>query len=212
MATFRLKGSKLLAVDLQGDSFKALTGAMVAYEGRVEFKRQGMGAAGGLRGAIKRKVTGEGISLMDCTGQGTVYVALEANEVTLIDLRGDKLFVEASNLLALDPQLKTDQAFTGLRGATTGQGLFTTTVEGTGAAAIVTDGPAIVLRVDPGTPLVVDPQAYVAHAGNLQQDFVTDVSWKTALGQSSGEAFQVRFQGQGTVWIQPAERVGGIEV
>jgi uncharacterized protein (AIM24 family) len=46
----------------------------------------------------------------------------------------------------------------------------------------------------------------------LQQDFVTDVTWRTAIGQSSGESFQLRFQGQGTVYIQPAERDAGIDV
>ena len=212
MPTFRLDGSKLLAVDIAGESFNALTGSMVAYEGRVEFQKRGMGASGGIRGALKRAVTGEGISLMECKGSGTVYVAKDANEITLIDLHGDKLFVEASNLIALEATLKTDQVFTGLRGATTGQGLFTTVVEGSGKVAVLSDGPAIVLAVTGGTPLVVDPQAYVAHNGQLTQDFLTDVSWRNAIGQSSGEAFQLRFQGQGTVWIQPAERAGGIEV
>ena len=61
-------------------------------------------------------------------------------------------------------------------------------------------------------PLCVDPQAYVAHTGQLQQDFITDVNWRMAVGQGSGEAFQLRFQGQGLVYIQPAERAAGIDV
>ena len=48
--------------------------------------------------------------------------------------------------------------------------------------------------------------------GQLQQDFITDVNWRTAIGQGSGEAFQLRFQGQGLVYIQPAERAAGIDV
>jgi hypothetical protein len=31
MPTFRLSGSKLLAVDIHGETFRALTGSMVAY-------------------------------------------------------------------------------------------------------------------------------------------------------------------------------------
>lgn len=208
MAQFQLNGSKLLEVTISGDSFKALNGSMVAYDGNVDFKRQGMGSSGGMKGAFKRKLTGESLTLMDVTGNGKVYIANLAMEINLIPLSGDTLWVEASNLVALDASLKTDQKFNGLRGATTGQGLFTTTVSGQGTVAVLSDGPAIQLQVDPSMPLMVDPQAYVAHTGNLNQDFVTDVTWRTAVGQGSGEAFQLRFQGNGKVWIQPAERVG----
>jgi uncharacterized protein (AIM24 family) len=212
MPTFRLSGTKLLAVDIHGETFRALTGSMVAYDGNIQFKKQGMGASGGIRSAMKRKITGESISLMEVTGQGTCYIANMANEINLVELRGEKMFVEASNLVALDNGLKTNQVFNGLRGASTGQGLFTTTVEGAGTAAIVSDGPAIILEVSHGMPLCVDPQAYVAHTGQLQQDFITDVNWRMAVGQGSGEAFQLRFQGQGLVYIQPAERAAGIDV
>lgn len=213
MPTFRLNGSRLLEVDINGESFKALNGSMVAYDGQVEFKRQGMtSGGGGLRGAIKRKVTGESVTLMDCVGSGTVYVANEAMEITLVDLAGDTLFVESDNLLALESTLQTDQKFTGMGGATTGQGLFTTTVTGQGKLAITTDGPAIALEVAPGMPLCVDPQAYVAHKGQLQQQFIRDTNWRMALGEGTGEAFQIRFDGQGIVYIQPAERSGGIDV
>ena len=211
MAQFRMHGTKLLCVDLQGDMVKALTGSMVAYEGQMNFKKQSLGGQGGLKGAFKRKLTGESLSLMEVQGQGTCYIANNATEIVLIPLQGHTLWVEASNLLALDAQLHTDSQFTGLRGATTGQGLFTTTVTGHGTAAIMSDGPAICLEVSPQYPVVVDPQAYIAHVGQLNQNFITDVSWRNMVGESSGEAFQIAFQGQGLVYIQPAERVGGIE-
>jgi uncharacterized protein (AIM24 family) len=212
MATFELDGSRLLKVTIAGETFKALNGSMVAYDGDVNFKRQGVGGQGGVKGAFKRKLTGESLTLMDVSGKGVVYIANMAMEINLVQLAGEKIWVEASNLVALEAKLKTDQKFNGLRGATTGQGLFTTTVEGQGTVALLSDGPAIGLEVTPGTTLCVDPQAYVAHKGQLQQDFVTDVTWRTAVGQSSGESFQLRFSGQGTVYIQPAERDEGIDV
>lgn len=213
MAQFQLNGSRLLEVTISGDAFKALNGSMVAYDGDVTFKRQGVGGQGGVRGALKRKMTGESLTLMDVSGTGKVYIANMANEINLIALGGgDTLWVEASNLVALESGLKSDQKFSGLRGATTGQGLFTTTVQGRGTVAVLSDGPAIVLEVNQGMPLFVDPQAYVAHSGQLQQDFITDVTWRTAVGQNSGESFQLRFQGQGKVYIQPAERQGGVDV
>jgi uncharacterized protein (AIM24 family) len=204
-----MNGSKMLAVDMAGETIRALNGSMVAYEGQMNFKRQGMTGGEGVMGALRRRVAGESVTLMEVTGQGTVYFAYLANEITLIQLQGETLLVESSNLLAIDGQLQTGVQFTGLRGMSTGQGLATTKIEGHGTVAIVSDGPAIALEVGQGMPLCVDPQAFVASRGQLQQDFVTDVNWRTALGQGSGESFQIRFQGHGLVYIQPAERSGG---
>ncbi|MBE1536138.1 AIM24 family protein [Actinomadura algeriensis] len=212
MAQFRLNGSKMLAVDLAGESIRALNGAMVAYEGQMAFKRQGMSGGEGLRGALKRKIAGEGMTLMEINGQGTVYLASEATEVTLVQLAGDTLYVESESLLALDGGLQTGVHFVGLRGMGTGQGLATTKVEGHGTAAILSDGPAIALEVTPQAPLSVDPHAYVGHIGRLEQDVVADVNFRTVLGQGSGESVQFRYQGHGLVYVQPAERGGILEI
>jgi uncharacterized protein (AIM24 family) len=206
VATFRRNGSRVLEVQLDGDTVRALSGAMVAYEGDVQFKKTGMGGGEGLRGALKRKVTGESLDLMDMTGRGLVYLASNGTEVELIDLTGETMQVESSSLLALSGGLQTSVTFTGLRGATSGQGLFTTTVSGQGQVAVLSDGPAIALEVTQNEPLVVDPDAYVCSCGQLQQAFVTDVSWRSVVGGGSGEAFSLRFTGNGVVYIQPAER------
>ncbi|NYI06486.1 AIM24 family protein [Allostreptomyces psammosilenae] len=210
MAQFRLNDPRVLSVDLAGDSVRARNGAMVAYEGQISFKRLS-GGGDGLRGMVARQLTGESVTMMEVKGSGTCHLADEARHVNLVRLSGEKLFVEASNLLAVDGALRTGTTFTGLRGATQGNGLFTTTVEGTGQAAILSDGAAIVLRVSAQFPLQVDPGAYVAHTGNLRQDFVTGVSWRTFVGESSGESFQIRFTGEGLVYVQPSERntIGG---
>ncbi|TDD35408.1 AIM24 family protein [Actinomadura sp. KC06] len=207
-----MNGSKMLAVDLGGETIRALNGSMVAYEGQMSFKRQGMTGGEGLRGALKRRIAGEGMTLMEISGQGTVYLASEATEVTLVPLTGDTLFVESESLLALDGNLQTGVHFVGLRGMGTGQGLATTKVEGHGTVAILSEGPAIVLEVTPQAPLCVDPHAYVCHHGQLQQDVVTDVNWRTVIGQGSGESVQFRYQGHGLVYVQPSERGGILEV
>ncbi|MFI0353714.1 AIM24 family protein [Actinomadura sp. 9N407] len=212
MAQFRMNGSRMLAVDLAGETIRALNGSMVAYEGQMAFKRQGMTGGEGLRGALKRRIAGEGITLMEISGQGTVYLASQATEVTLVPLNGDTLFVESESLLAIEGGLQTGVHFVGLRGMGTGQGLATTKVEGHGLVAILSDGPAIALEVTPQMPLCVDPHAYVAHHGQLQQDVVTDVNWRTVLGQGSGESVQFRYQGHGLVYVQPAERGGMLEI
>jgi uncharacterized protein (AIM24 family) len=205
-----LQGSKVLAVDMAGDAVKAKNGSMVAYDGQMSFKKM-TGGGEGLRGMVTRRLTGESMEVMEVRGQGTCYFADRASEINLVRLAGEKLYVEASNLLATEATLRTGTTFTGLRGASQGNGLFTTTVEGMGQAAITSDGPAVVLRVSPGTPLQVDPGAYVAHTGNLQQHVQAGIVWRAVIGESGGESFQIRFEGDGLVYVQPSERntIGG---
>ncbi|MEU7021697.1 AIM24 family protein [Streptomyces sp. NPDC046203] len=210
MATFRLQGSRVLAVTLTGDAVKAKNGSMVAYDGRMSFKKM-TGGGDGLRGMVTRRLTGEQMEVMEVSGQGTCWFADRATEINLVRLTGEKLFVEASNLLCTEAGLRTGTSFTGLRGSASGNGLFTTTVEGTGQAALLSDGAAVVLRVTPQYPLCVDPGAYIAHQGNLQQHFQSGVTFRTFMGEGGGEAFQIRFEGDGLVYVQPSERrtVGG---
>jgi uncharacterized protein (AIM24 family) len=197
----------VLEIDLQGKPVRAATGSMIAYTGEVSFRNAGMGGGDGLRAALKRRATGESVALMQCSGNGTVWFAKDAMDVVIVELAGDTLNVESEQLLAISDGLRTDVAFAGLRGASSGQGLFTTTVTGSGAVALLSaGGPPIALEVAPQYPLVVDPDAFVASTGRLNQTFVTDVSWRNLVGESSGEAFSLRFDGTGVVYIQPEER------
>lgn len=195
---------------MNGDAVKAKNGSMVAYEGEMTFKKM-TGGGDGLRGMVTRRLTGEQMEVMEVKGHGTCYFADRASEINLVTLRGETLYVEASNLLCTDSSLRTGTTFTGLRGASQGNGLFTTTVEGSGQAAILSDGTAIVLRVTPQMPLQVDPGAYIAHTGRLRQHFQSGVNFRTFIGEGSGEAFQIRFEGEGLVYVQPSERntIGG---
>lgn len=210
VAQFRLQGSKVLAVDMSGDAVKAKNGSMVAYDGRMAFKKMS-GGGDGVRGMVTRRLTGEQMTVMEVKGEGTCWFADRACDITLVRLTGDKLYVEASNLLCTEGGLRTGTSFTGVRGASQGNGLFTTTVEGSGQAALLSDGSAVVLRVSPQYPLHVDPGAYIAHQGDLRQQFQSGVTTRTFLGEGGGEAFQIRFEGEGLVYVQPSERntVGG---
>ena len=205
MATLTARG-RVLEVELHGDAVRAVQGSMVAYTGEVEFRSAGMGGGDGFRAALKRKAAGESLSFMECTGRGTVHLAVDAQHVDVVDLAGDTLSVESESLLAVTPGLRLDVAFAGLGGLSSGQGLATTTVTGQGQAALLSDGPAIALEVAPGRSLVVDPDAFVASRGPLTTTLVSGVSWRSLVGEGSGEPFSLRFDGTGVVVIQPAER------
>lgn len=202
-----MNGRKVVEAHLQGDGVRAITGSMVAYQGTVSFKNAGMGGGDGLMAGLKRRATGESLKLMECQGQGVVYFAVDAQDVTIVELANDTLQVESQQLLLIAGNLRTDVKFSGVRGATTGQGLFTTTVSGQGQVALLSaGGPLIGLEVSPQYPLVVDPDAFVAARGQLNQSFVTDVSWTSVIGEGGGEPFSLRWDGNGVVYIQPQER------
>ncbi|MFH9071562.1 AIM24 family protein [Streptomyces alboflavus] len=205
MATFRLQGSRMLAVDMTGDAVKAKNGSMVAYDGTMTFKKL-TGGGEGIRGMVTRRLTNEQMTVMEVKGHGTCWFADHATEISLVGLQGEKLYVESSNLLCADASLRTGTTFTGLRGATQGNGVFTTTVEGMGQVALISDGPAVILRVTKQYPLHVDPGAYVAHQGDLKQSFQSGVTFRTLIGEGGGEAFQIRFEGEGLVYVQASER------
>nr|WP_103170704.1 MULTISPECIES: AIM24 family protein [Massilia] len=202
---FRNNSDRLLEVTLQNEKVLAIAGSMVAYTGTIKFEKSILGGEG-IFGALKRKVTNEGMQLMQTSGTGTVFFAQDAAEITVIALAGEKMIIESSSLLAYDTSLKTGTSFAGLRGAASGQGLFSTTVEGQGNIAVISRGNLIMLEVTQANPLRVDPDAFVGFKGNITQEFVFDVNWRTMVGQSSGESYQHKFTGQGVVFIQPAER------
>lgn len=202
-----VKSKRVIEARLSSSAVRALSGSMVAYEGQITFKSAGFGGGEGVLAGLRQRATGEGLSLMECAGTGVVYLAHQAQDVTILELNNETLQVESEQLLALSGNLNTDVTFAGLRGGMSGQGLFTTTVTGTGQVALLSaGGPLIHLEVSPQYPLVVDPDAFVCAKGQLSQSFVTDVSWRSAIGQGSGEAFSLKWDGVGVVSIQPAER------
>ena len=150
------------------------------------------------------------LALLACfplTATAQLRAGAHAQDITIVDLNNDQLQVESQQLLCLAGNLRTDVRFTGVRGVSTGQGLFTTTVAGQGQVALLSaGGPLIGLQVDNQNPLVVDPNAFVAAHGQLNQSFITDVSWANVIGEGSGEPFSLRWDGHGVVYIQPAER------
>ena len=213
MPVYQQINEKMLEVKLGNEEVFARKGAMVSYQGDVAFSRSFL-AGQGVQSLAMRAVTNEGYAMMAAKGSGSVYYAHAGLFVTIIPVRGETLYVESDTLLAFDARLTAGTMFLGnqggiqgvVRGAVSGQGLFTTTLQGTGEVAILSDGNTIGLPVTPDVPVFVDPQAYIGHTGQLNSNIVTDLNWKTFVGQASGESYQVKFTGQGTVYIQASER------
>jgi uncharacterized protein (AIM24 family) len=201
-----------------GGEVLARRGAMLAYTGDVGFSPVHTGQ-GGLGGMAGRMVRGEQVSMMvaqsNSTVGGTVYYGFRGMYVTIIELDGTgPLSVEADRLVAHDAALQSTVVFLGqqggirgaVRGAVTGQGMFTTQLHGVGSVAVLSHGGTIALPVQPGRPTTVDPQAYVAHVGQVNADIAVNASWRDAVGRGSGEAIQLKLTGSGTVYVQASEQ------
>ncbi|MFF8402109.1 MULTISPECIES: AIM24 family protein [unclassified Streptomyces] len=212
--TFREINSKMVeATVLPGQRLYSQRGAMLAYKGEVSFTPDIQGGQGGLMSMLGRRVAGEATPLMSVEGSGTVFFGHGGHHVHVIGLSGDTLYVEADRLLAFEGTLQQGTMFMGsqggvmglVRGQVTGQGLFTTTLRGHGSVAVMAHGGVFELPVTPQRPVHVDPQAYVAHHGDVRNKLSTALGWRDMVGRGSGEAFQLELSGNGTVFVQASE-------
>jgi uncharacterized protein (AIM24 family) len=202
----RLQNSKLLKVELNGEVM-CRRGAMVAYQGQVQFQALG---AGGVGKWLKSKLTGEGVPLMKMTGRGDVFLANDASDIYLIDLDpGDALSINGANVLAFDSTLQYDIQFVQGMGMLSSAGLFNCVFSGQGRIAITSHGTPVVLQVD--QPTYADPQAAICWSASLQTGYhrADQLGLGTLVGRSTGEAFTMSFSGRGFVVVQPSETPPG---
>jgi uncharacterized protein (AIM24 family) len=203
--TWQLENKKTLEIKLQGNRILTKAGAMIAYYGDIKFERKGSGGSVGK--FLKQKMTGEAATMMEATGNGILYLADQSSEITILQLNGERLFVDGRNCLAFSETIGWDIQRTSGGGMMAG-GLWNLVLQGSGYVAITTKGHPLVLGVSPQVPLFTDADATVAWSDGVQIGVKTDVSWKSMVGKSSGETVQMAFNGTGFVVVQPFEEVG----
>ena len=160
---------------------------------------------GGASRFIKKALTGEGLPLMRCQGQGDVFLAERAYDVHLLNLNNAGLSISGKNVLAFSSSL--DWNIERVKGGSmVAGGLFNTTLRGTGWVALTTDGPPVVLNAAEA-PTFADTNAVVAWSANLQTQLKTSFKAGALIGRGSGEALQVSFYGPGFVIVQPSEGI-----
>ncbi|MET7340789.1 AIM24 family protein [Streptomyces sp. NPDC005547] len=211
---FREINSKMVeATVIPGQKMFSQRGAMLAYRGEVAFTPNIQSGQGGVMSMLGRRLANEATPLMTVEGNGAVMFGHGGHHIQVINLTGDTLYVEADRLLAFDGSLQQGTMFMGsqggvmgmVRGQVTGQGLFTTTLTGHGAVAVMAHGGVIELPIAPGRDVHVDPQAYVAHHGDVRNKLSTALGWREMVGRGSGEGFQLELSGSGAVYVQASE-------
>ncbi len=204
---FNLQNKKLLRVNMaaSGGSVLAKAGSMIAYQGQISFARQG---SGGAAKWLKKAVSGESFTLMLAQGAGDLFLADGANDIVLVYLNNEAITVEAINLLAFSPSITWDiKMIKGGAGMMAG-GLWTVELTGTGYVALCSDGEPMTMKVTPQQPTYTDPNATIAWSQSLNPSIHMDAnlsSLKGIFGSTHGELFQLAFQGDGFVIVQPSE-------
>ncbi|MGE7603802.1 AIM24 family protein [Peribacillus sp. NPDC097675] len=202
---FELETERILEINLDQQIW-AKMGTMISYRGSIKFEREGM-LEHGFGKLFKKAITGEGASLMKATGRGKLYVADQGKKISIIHLNGESICINGNDLLAFESSIKWDiKMMRRIAGLLAG-GLFNVRLEGHGMVAFTSHYEPLTLLVEKDSPVYTDPNATVAWSGNLQPDFVTDVSLKSFFGRGSGESVQMKFEGQGFVVVQPYEEV-----
>ncbi len=202
---FELESPRFLEVNLDG-RINTKTGSMVAYRGDIKFSREGM-MDQGVGNLLKKAISGEGMRLTYADGRGKLYLADEGKKVILLKLADESLVVNGNDVLAFESSLQHKITMMKRLASMASGGLFNVRFDGSGLLAITSHFEPLTLRVRPGEPVMTDPNATIAWSGTLDPQLKTDVSLRTFVGRSSGESFQMRFEGDGFVVIQPFEEV-----
>jgi uncharacterized protein (AIM24 family) len=201
---FSLQNKKLLKIQMNYGPVWARTGSMVAYQGDVRFENKG---SGGLGKMFKQAMTGEGVDMMQCTGNGELFVADLASEVQVIYLENDMVSVNGANVLAFSSSIEWDIHRVQARGAAMTGGLYNVSLRGTGYVAVTTKGDPVALDVATA-PTFADAQAVVLWTAGVSMDIRVDTGGlKSLVRGGTGEMLQMAFGGQGYVLVQPSESV-----
>ncbi|MEU6487497.1 AIM24 family protein [Streptomyces sp. NPDC046887] len=197
-----LQNAKSVKYTVNGE-MHARQGSMVAFRGNLQFERKGQG----LGGMLKRAVTGEGLALMAVRGQGEAWFAHEAQNCFIVDIEpGDALTVNGRNVLCFDATLAYE--IKTVKGAgMTGGGLFNSVFTGHGKLALVCDGNPIVIPVSHNQPVYVDTDAVVGWSAQLGTSLHRSQSVGSMIRGGSGEAVQLKLEGEGFVVVRPSELV-----
>ncbi|KIF76593.1 hypothetical protein QR77_27415 [Streptomyces sp. 150FB] len=199
-----VQNPQMLRVALTGqDDVLARKGAMVAYQGLMDF--DGEYQSHSRRSARAR--TGEGLDLMRCSGQGTVYLANLAQYIHVVDVDPDGMTVDSAYVLALDSTLHTEVIAVDSQYGVSGTGKYQLNISGRGKVALMTSGRPLMMHVTPDKYVNADADAVVAWSTSLrvQMQAQTHSSGVRRRRGNTGEGWELSFLGEGFALVQPSE-------
>jgi uncharacterized protein (AIM24 family) len=183
--TFTLHENGFLEINL-ANSVYVKKGTVSSYSGNLKFV-----AESGLLGTTAQ-------TMVKAVGQGKIFVYEKGRKAFLLDLTDEFIYVEGSNLLALEETLTYrvepiyDSAYQ--------RKIDTVKIFGKGSLAISTAIEPLTLRVTRELPLSISSMSLVAWTGNLMPAVMDDNSLENVMiGHDEEGGFKVRFEGDGVV-------------
>jgi uncharacterized protein (AIM24 family) len=161
-------------------------GTVSSYSGNLKFI-----AESGLLGTTAQ-------TLVKAAGQGKIFVYEKGRKTFLLDLNEEFIYVEGSNLLALEDTLT--YRVEPIYDTSYQRKIDTVKIFGRGSLAISTSIEPLTLRVTREYPLSISSNALVAWTGNLIPTVVDDQSLENVMiANPNDTGFKIRFEGDGVV-------------
>jgi uncharacterized protein (AIM24 family) len=183
--TFALHENGFLEINF-ARSVHVKRGTVSSYSGNLKFV-----AESGLLGTTAQ-------TLVKAVGQGKIFVYEKGRKTFLLDLNDEFIYVEGSNLLALEDTLT--YRVEPIYDSSYQRKIDTVKIFGKGSLAISTSIEPLTLRVTREYPLSISSNALVAWTGNVIPTVMDDKSLENVMietGDASG--FKIRFEGDGVV-------------
>jgi len=183
--TFALHENGFLEINF-ARSVHVKRGTVSSYSGNLKFI-----AESGLLGTTAQ-------TLVKAAGQGKVFVYEKGRKTFLLDLNEEFIYVEGSNLLALEDTLT--YRVEPIYDSSYQRKIDTVKIFGKGSLAISTSIEPLTLRVTREYPLSISSNALVAWTGNLIPTVMDDQLLENVMIESgSVQSFKIRFEGDGVV-------------
>ncbi|HEX6176906.1 MAG TPA: tetratricopeptide repeat protein [Thermoanaerobaculia bacterium] len=183
--TFALHENGFLEINF-ARSVQVKRGTVSSYSGNLKFV-----AESGLLGTSAQ-------TLIKATGQGKIFLYEKGRKTFLLDLNEEFIYVEGSNLLALEETLT--YRVEPIYDASYERKIDTVKIFGRGSLAISTSIEPLTLRVTREYPLSISSNALVAWTGNLIPTVVDDSALHDVMIKSTDDrGFKIRFEGEGVV-------------
>ena len=138
--------------------------------------------------------------------RGRAHLADAGKKISRMRPSGESIFVNGNDVLAFEAGIGNQITMMRRVAGMLAGGLFNVPLIGNGIVAVTShDQPLTLVLKRGGGPMFTDPKATVAWSGSVQPEIVTDISFGTLIGCSSGESIQMKFEGEGCVVVQPYE-------
>jgi uncharacterized protein (AIM24 family) len=191
---------RMVKVTLNGDTVRAESGALHYMIGNIEMqtKRPSLG------GFLKSLATSESIFRPTYTGTGEVYFGPPTfGEYHIMELNGDSLVLDKGAYICSSEGIEVGiMRNKGLKSmAFGGEGIWQTTVSGTGTLVYYSQGPIQEINLQ-NTTITVDGDFAVARDASLQ--YKTELLGKGLMSKmAGGEGFVNIISGTGKVYLSP---------